>query len=63
MDHQQEPVDKQPELLVIYVCGDCGQENILKSGDVFQCRECGFRILYKKRILDKKGDRIGCVKY
>ena len=28
---------------------DCGQENTLKSGDVIQCRECGYRILYKKR--------------
>ncbi|CAA7055167.1 unnamed protein product [Microthlaspi erraticum] len=27
----------------------CGQENTLKSGDVIQCRECGYRILYKKR--------------
>ncbi|KAK6777146.1 hypothetical protein RDI58_023863 [Solanum bulbocastanum] len=28
---------------------DCGQENTLKPGDVIQCRECGYRILYKKR--------------
>ncbi|KAK3025509.1 hypothetical protein RJ639_042044 [Escallonia herrerae] len=28
---------------------DCGQENTLKTGDVIQCRECGYRILYKKR--------------
>ncbi|KVH91793.1 RNA polymerase archaeal subunit P/eukaryotic subunit RPC10, partial [Cynara cardunculus var. scolymus] len=28
---------------------DCGQENTLKVGDVIQCRECGYRILYKKR--------------
>ncbi|EOA17785.1 hypothetical protein CARUB_v10006178mg, partial [Capsella rubella] len=34
---------------VTYVCGDCGQENTLKPGDVIQCRECGYRILYKKR--------------
>ncbi|CAA0292621.1 unnamed protein product [Arabidopsis thaliana] len=64
MDLQQsETDDKQPEQLVIYVCGDCGQENILKRGDVFQCRDCGFRILYKKRILDKKETRIGGVNY
>ncbi|KAF1864915.1 hypothetical protein Lal_00031880 [Lupinus albus] len=24
-------------------------ENTLKPGDVIQCRECGYRILYKKR--------------
>ncbi|KAF2588554.1 hypothetical protein F2Q70_00041996 [Brassica cretica] len=28
---------------------DCGQENTLKYVDVIQCRECGYRILYKKR--------------
>ncbi|KAK1680720.1 hypothetical protein QYE76_041568 [Lolium multiflorum] len=28
---------------------DCGAENTLKAGDVIQCRECGYRILYKKR--------------
>ncbi|KAK1553084.1 hypothetical protein Q3G72_028544 [Acer saccharum] len=34
---------------IAYICGDCGMENTLKSGDVIQCRECGYRILYKKR--------------
>mmetsp|Transcript_10955 Transcript_10955/g.27669 ORF Transcript_10955/g.27669 Transcript_10955/m.27669 type:complete len:83 (+) Transcript_10955:259-507(+) len=34
---------------VMYVCGECGEENKLKTGDVIQCRECGYRILYKKR--------------
>ncbi|KAL4426189.1 hypothetical protein ABPG77_007471 [Micractinium sp. CCAP 211/92] len=32
-----------------YICGDCGTENTLKPGDVIRCRECGYRILYKKR--------------
>ncbi|KAL2895960.1 DNA-directed RNA polymerases II IV and V subunit 12 [Bienertia sinuspersici] len=41
-------MDPQPEH-VSYICGDCGQENTLKPGDVIQCRECGYRILYKKR--------------
>ncbi|CAL5403242.1 unnamed protein product [Camellia sinensis] len=41
-------MDPQPEP-VSYICGDCGQENTLKPGDVIQCRECGYRILYKKR--------------
>lgn len=31
------------------ICKDCGQENTLKHADVIQCRECGYRILYKKR--------------
>ncbi|WZZ83857.1 hypothetical protein YC2023_104429 [Brassica napus] len=43
-------MDQQPEP-VTYVCGDCGHENTLKSGDVIQCRECGYRILYKKRTV------------
>lgn len=34
---------------VPYVCGQCGTEISLKPGDVIQCRECGYRILYKKR--------------
>lgn len=34
---------------VAYICGDCGSENTLKPGDVIRCRECGYRILYKKR--------------
>ncbi|MGV7354891.1 Rpo12/RPC10 RNA polymerase subunit family protein, partial [Mycobacterium kansasii] len=44
-------MDPQPPQAesVSYVCGDCGQENTLKTGDVIQCRECGYRILYKKR--------------
>ncbi|RWR90397.1 DNA-directed RNA polymerases II, IV and V subunit 12 [Cinnamomum micranthum f. kanehirae] len=41
-------MDPQPEP-VSYICGDCGAENTLKPGDVIQCRECGYRILYKKR--------------
>eukprot|EP00967_Tisochrysis_lutea_P040720 scaffold48968_cov19-Tisochrysis_lutea.AAC.4 len=34
---------------VPYTCGSCGAEVAIKSGDVIQCRECGYRILYKKR--------------
>ncbi|KAK8944249.1 hypothetical protein KSP39_PZI008692 [Platanthera zijinensis] len=41
-------MDSQPEP-VSYICGDCGGENTLKPADVIQCRECGYRILYKKR--------------
>jgi DNA-directed RNA polymerases I, II, and III subunit RPABC4 len=33
----------------VYLCGDCGFENELKPKDVIRCRECGYRILYKKR--------------
>jgi len=34
---------------VSYNCGDCGSEVVLRPGDVVICRECGYRILYKKR--------------
>eukprot|EP00982_Pelagococcus_subviridis_P011344 31079-Pelagococcus_subviridis.AAC.12 len=34
---------------VIYNCGDCGSEVMLRPGDIVICRECGYRILYKKR--------------
>lgn len=38
-----------PNLGVAYNCGNCGAEILLKPGDVIQCRQCGYRILYKKR--------------
>jgi DNA-directed RNA polymerase subunit RPC12/RpoP len=28
---------------------DCGSEVVLRPGDIVICRECGYRILYKKR--------------
>ncbi len=34
---------------VPYTCGNCGSEVALKPGDAVQCRDCGYRILYKKR--------------
>uniref|UniRef100_I1PSI8 Uncharacterized protein n=1 Tax=Oryza glaberrima TaxID=4538 RepID=I1PSI8_ORYGL len=37
------------EVMRIVEGRDCGAENTLKPGDVIQCRECGYRILYKKR--------------
>ncbi|KAI3880916.1 hypothetical protein MKX03_024612 [Papaver bracteatum] len=42
-------MDSQPTDPVSYICGDCEMENTLKPGDVIQCRERGYRILYKKR--------------
>ncbi|KZS98900.1 hypothetical protein SISNIDRAFT_447727 [Sistotremastrum niveocremeum HHB9708] len=32
-----------------YICADCGANNTLKSRDLIRCRECGHRIMYKKR--------------
>ena len=37
---------KQP---MIYVCGDCHCENEIRPKDPIRCRECGYRIMYKKR--------------
>ncbi|KAL8624614.1 DNA-directed RNA polymerases I, II, and III subunit RPABC4 [Nucella lapillus] len=34
---------------IIYICGDCHFENEMKARDPIRCRECGYRILYKKR--------------
>ncbi|TVU39556.1 hypothetical protein EJB05_12981 [Eragrostis curvula] len=48
---------QQPEP-VTYLCGDCGAENTLKPGDVIQCRDCGYRILYKKRTRRKLSEKL-----
>ncbi|KAH0848718.1 hypothetical protein HID58_091621, partial [Brassica napus] len=40
-------MDQQPEQIT-YVCGDVTGEHF-EVWDVIQCRECGYRILYKKR--------------
>lgn len=47
------------ESKVLYVCGgirlfvcsyvDCGSENEIKPKDPIRCRDCGYRIMYKKR--------------
>ena len=46
---QQQPQQYVSNPGVAYTCGDCGHENVIKQGDVIRCRECGYRILYKKR--------------
>ncbi|CAG0913139.1 unnamed protein product [Notodromas monacha] len=46
------PVDaaKDPmKIPITYICGDCHSENEIKPKDAIRCRECGHRILYKKR--------------
>ncbi|EGO01775.1 hypothetical protein SERLA73DRAFT_29241, partial [Serpula lacrymans var. lacrymans S7.3] len=32
-----------------YICADCGAKNEIKSREPIRCRECGHRIMYKKR--------------
>mmetsp|Transcript_57317 Transcript_57317/g.136246 ORF Transcript_57317/g.136246 Transcript_57317/m.136246 type:complete len:88 (-) Transcript_57317:177-440(-) len=38
-----------PQGAVLYICGNCGADVDLKPGDAVRCRECGYRILFKKR--------------
>lgn len=46
---------RQAERRSGFVCGDCAAFNELRAvsdpraGDKIRCRECGYRILYKKR--------------
>ncbi|XP_069813436.1 DNA-directed RNA polymerases I, II, and III subunit RPABC4 isoform X1 [Dendropsophus ebraccatus] len=40
------PPKQQP---MIYICGECHAENEIKARDPIRCRECGYRIMYKKR--------------
>ena len=35
--------------LTLTVLLDCGAENSISSKDAIRCRECGYRIMYKKR--------------
>ena len=37
-----------------YLSVECGKELKLKTNDAVKCTECGYRILYKKRIIDPK---------
>ncbi|KPP73503.1 DNA-directed RNA polymerases I, II, and III subunit RPABC4-like [Scleropages formosus] len=48
MDPQKDlqPPKQQP---MIYICGECHTENEIKARDPIRCRECGYRIMYKKR--------------
>lgn len=47
-------MDNQPQgggnpKAMIYICGECHFENEIKTRDPIRCRECGYRIMYKKR--------------
>jgi len=34
---------------IVYTCGDCGEDQDFRAGDSIICRDCGYRIMYKKR--------------
>jgi DNA-directed RNA polymerase I, II, and III subunit RPABC4 len=38
-----------PKQNMVYICGECHHENEIKPKDPIRCRECGYRIMYKKR--------------
>lgn len=34
---------------ITYFCAECASDTTLAKGDPIRCRECGHRVLYKKR--------------
>ncbi len=44
-----QPSTRSLDAKMSYICGDCGFENEIKAKDAIRCRECGYRIMYKKR--------------
>ncbi|BFZ21346.1 hypothetical protein BsWGS_24385 [Bradybaena similaris] len=47
-DTSKESQASRPQTM-IYICGECHAENEIKARDPIRCRECGYRIMYKKR--------------
>jgi DNA-directed RNA polymerase I, II, and III subunit RPABC4 len=47
MDNRQQAASKPHPM--IYICGECREETEIRPKDAICCRQCGFRILYKKR--------------
>ncbi|CAL1541977.1 unnamed protein product [Lymnaea stagnalis] len=43
------PLNPPRQQTMIYICGECHAENEIKARDPIRCRECGYRIMYKKR--------------
>jgi DNA-directed RNA polymerase I, II, and III subunit RPABC4 len=43
------PQQSNPKHPMIYICGECHSENEIRPRDAIRCRECGYRIMYKKR--------------
>ncbi|RPD61924.1 hypothetical protein L226DRAFT_571317 [Lentinus tigrinus ALCF2SS1-7] len=39
----------QPRQEMSYLCADCGSSNEIKPREPIRCRQCGHRIMYKKR--------------
>ncbi|KAH0839652.1 DNA-directed RNA polymerase I, partial [Lanmaoa asiatica] len=45
---------QNPRQEMEYICADCGAKNEIKSREPIRCRECGHRIMYKKRTKRSK---------
>ncbi|KDN50053.1 hypothetical protein RSAG8_01390, partial [Rhizoctonia solani AG-8 WAC10335] len=39
----------QPRGEMDYLCADCGVKNEIRPREPIRCKECGHRIMYKKR--------------
>ncbi|KAI8893636.1 RNA polymerase subunit RPABC4/transcription elongation factor Spt4 [Globomyces pollinis-pini] len=46
MDYQ---AASKAKVEVVYLCGDCGKDNMFKPKETIRCHDCGYRIMYKKR--------------
>lgn len=53
-NQEEKPEERQQNAIVSYLCGSCGFENALKPKDAIRCKECGYRIFYKKRTQKSK---------
>ncbi|XP_031789099.1 DNA-directed RNA polymerases I, II, and III subunit RPABC4 isoform X6 [Nasonia vitripennis] len=40
--------DNTPKQTMVYIC-ECHHDNEIRPRDPIRCRECGYRIMYKKR--------------
>src|SRR5690554_2551091 len=45
----QSSAPKAPTAAMAYICAECGSENEIKPKEPIRCKECGYRIMYKKR--------------
>lgn len=49
MDTTSTKTDSAPKQAMVYICGECHHDNEIRPKDPIRCRECGYRIMYKKR--------------
>ncbi|KAI9199753.1 DNA directed RNA polymerase [Polychytrium aggregatum] len=52
MDYQSAQgtaVQRPQRIEIAYTCGECGADNEIKPREPIRCKECGHRIMYKKR--------------